>query len=630
MFFMCEVEQKRINILSLLFSIKDARLTFGEKPLFEDFAMNIHQGDRISLVGKNGAGKTTLFRMITGDIELDDGERWQEETLQTGYMQQDVIPKANQTIFQYILEEIREEAQVVSAYKVDIIAEALHLDVKRQMTELSGGQLRRAALARALVEEPDILLLDEPTNHLDLEVIEWLENYLQNYNGTVVCISHDKTFLSNISNKIFWLDRGRLRVCPRGFAHFDEWSTELLEQEERELRNRKALLAQEIDWASRGVKARRKRNVRRLQLVHEERERLKQDQSAYNRVVSKIQLPEPDSPEANSKIVAEFYNVSKSFKKEEGDELVLLKEFNMRIMRKDRIGIVGKNGSGKTTFLRLLIDELKPDKGKIKRAKTATVSYFDQKRKDLDPAATMQKVLCPEGGDYLDVRGKRRHVYGYLKDFLFDPKRVQNPVSTLSGGEKNRLMLARILANPGDFLILDEPTNDLDMDTLDMLEEILTNYEGTLFVVSHDRDFLDQVATKLLVFEGEGEIEGIIGGYSDYISYRDQKTTKAQKVKKAEDLPKKEVVQPEKAEHKQAVKMSYKLKYELEHLPEKISELEAQLSTLEKKLADPDFYQNEKESFHQVSEDYETVKRRLDRAETRWLELEDIRQAVAG
>ncbi|HCQ70897.1 MAG TPA: ABC transporter family protein, partial [Rhodospirillaceae bacterium] len=424
----------------LALSVKDAMVRYSDVPVFENLSFNIHKGARIALVGKNGAGKSTLMNIITGRQDLDEGERWEEQGLSIGYLQQEVIPKEGQSIYDYVIQEIPEEERELHAYKVDIVTDALQIDPQAMLTRLSGGQLRRAGLARALVEEPDILLLDEPTNHLDLEVIEWLEGYLKAYRGTLLCVSHDRTFLANITNQIFWLDRGDLKVCPRGFGHFEEWSTMLLEQEERELRNRKSIVAQEVEWASRGVKARRKRNMRRLELVKEMRDQLKADESSYRKATNKIKMETPKGIEENSKIVAEFYNVHKTFE-EDHKVIPILKGFSLRIQRGERIGILGKNGSGKSTFLKLLMGQIDPDQGRVKRRKELEFSYFDQKRSDLNPEDTLRKVLAPAGNDYINVMGKQRHVCGYLKDFLFDPARSYDKVSQLSGGQKKRLML---------------------------------------------------------------------------------------------------------------------------------------------------------------------------------------------
>ena len=623
----------------LLLSVKDAMVRYSETPVFENLSFNIHERARIALVGKNGAGKSTLMNIITGTQELDDGDRWEEPGLSIGYLRQDIVPKEGQTVFDYIFEEIKDEEAELYSYKVDIVAEALHLDVNAKMTRLSGGQVRRAGLARALVEEPDILLLDEPTNHLDLEAIEWLEEYLNNYRGTLLVVSHDRTFLANITNQVFWLDRGALRVSPRGFKYFDEWSTMLLEQEERELSNRKSAVELEVKWASRGVKARVKRNVRRLAQVKEMREKLKADQASYRKATQKIELKPLENIDVTSKVVCEFYKVFKSFEKEAGGTLTVLDGFSMRIQRGERIGILGKNGSGKTTFLKMLLGELEPDQGRVKRRKELEFSYFDQKRSDLDPTDSLKKTLSPGGGDYIDVMGKQRHVCGYLKDFMFDPARAQDKVSQLSGGQKNRLMLAKILADPKTCLILDEPTNDLDMETLDMLEEILSQYKGTLIVVSHDRDFLDQTVTKILAFEGNGKVETVIGGYSDYLEMKKnqgQETkaelseiaapSKKEKLKEAADDKPVEVAQKP---SKPAVKLTYKDQRELNNLPGKIEKVEAEIAALSEELSRAGFYQEDPQGFHKATCALSDAQAKLERYEARWLELEDMQAGNA-
>ena len=625
----------------LLLQVKDALVRYTETPVFENLSFNVHEGTRIALVGKNGAGKTTLMNIITGTQDMMEGDRWEAPGLTIGYLKQDIVPQEGVRVFDYIFEEIKDEEKELYAYKVDIVTEALQIDPQAYMTKLSGGQLRRTGLARALVEEPDILLLDEPTNHLDLEVIEWLEGYLNNYRGTLLVISHDRTFLSNITNQVFWLDRGGLRVSPRGFRYFEEWSDELLEQEARELKNRKQSVGLEVAWASRGVKARVKRNVRRLEQVKEMRDQLKADEAAYRRATQKINIKAPKEIDQHSKVVAEFYNVHKSFTSEEGKVIPILEKFSTRIQRGERIGIIGKNGSGKTTFLKLLIGELEADQGRVKVRKELEFSYFDQKRSDLEPTDSLKKVLSPTGNDYINVMGKERHVCGYLKDFMFDPSRVQDKVSQLSGGQKNRLMLARILANPKSCLILDEPTNDLDMDTLDMLEEILSNYKGTLIIVSHDRDFLDQTVTKIMAFEGQGEVDIQIGGYSDYLAKKQaEDAEKAQK--KSGSAPKPKQTAPTKPDETQnnepatyaapgpaktRTRLTYKLEHEYKQLPTKIKKAESEIEALNDQLADPDFYSRDADGFHEAVKALEESKAKLDRYETRWLELEEMKTA---
>ncbi|MFA4994000.1 MAG: ABC-F family ATP-binding cassette domain-containing protein [Bdellovibrionales bacterium] len=641
---------------TLLLTVQDGVIQFGDKTLFDGLTFNIRQGEKVCLIGQNGAGKTTLMNIIKGERELDAGTRWQLQGSTIGYLQQEVVPIPGQTVHEFIFAALNNQ-DGSHDYKIERVVEPLELHLEDQMTNLSGGQLRRAALARALVEEPDVLLLDEPTNHLDLDVIEWLETYLKSYIGAVMCISHDKTFLANVSEEIFWLDRGKLRVCPRGFSFFDEWATMILEQEERELHNRQKVLDYEVEWASRGVKARRKRNVRRVELMKAERDKLRADKNALSRMLAKIEYTPGEVAEASSKIAADFHNVHLSFN-EGGREKIILDKFNLRILRGDRIGVIGKNGSGKTSFLRMLVGELKPSMGKVKVAKDLQFSYFDQKRKDLVPHHTMQRVLCPNGSDYVDVMGKTRHVCGYLKDFLFDPKMVHHPVSALSGGQKNRLMLAKIMANPQSLLILDEPTNDLDMDTLDRLEDMLAAYKGTLLVVSHDRDFLDQTVTKVLAFEGDGKIEAVIGGYQDYLAKRKGKE-KPQPATKQKAKDKKEIPSPSRGKSdgndrttdeninnfppprgegqgggrsarkpSDKGKLSFTQQHELEKLPAKIKALEKEIAYLEDQLTDHGLYTRDAELFDKLTRDFGKALESLHAAEERWLELEELKASL--
>lgn len=597
----------------LLVSVQNAYISFGKTPLFEDLSFNIHAKSRICLIGKNGAGKSTLMNMITGAKSLDLGKRIELPGISIGYLTQDIEFDPEQLVFDYLFSGLRKENQSDDfSYMVDMIATPLQINIKDKMKNLSGGQLRRAALAHALIENPDLLLLDEPTNHLDFESVQWLENYLRSYNGTLVCISHDRTFLRNISDKVFWLDRGKIRVCPKGYSHFEEWAQMLLEQEERELDNRQRSVDIEEEWANKGVKARRKRNIRRLEQMKIERDNLKADKSLFRQTMQKLELA-PITPAMSSKILVEFIKVSKKFQ-DDVKHNVILDQFNLRVIKGDKIGILGKNGSGKTTFLKMLIGEMALDSGKIKLAKNIEISYFDQKRSNLKLNESLWKNLCPTGGDHIDVMGKSRHVCGYLKDFLFDPQSAQDPVITLSGGQKNRLMLAKVLANPGNCLILDEPTNDLDMDTLDMLEEILFNYKGTLFVVSHDRDFLDKTVNKTIVFEGDGMVECHIGGYSDYEAEKKNSVLNTDN-KAKNNLSKK---------NKSSTKLTYKLQYELNQLPKKIEILNNELTTLNKQFSDPDFFQNNTLRDKSLIRSKQLSKE-LEKLENRWVELETMK-----
>ena len=599
----------------LILSIKEAMVRFKDKPIFEDLNFNLHQKSRIALVGKNGSGKTTLMKMIAGEIELEEGERWLENKIEIGYLNQEFINLSNKNILQELISTINDDEE--KKFKIDIITEALNLNLKSKLIDLSGGQLRKVGLAKALINEPDILLLDEPTNHLDLEVIEWLENYLNKYNGTIICVSHDRTFLSNVTDKVFWIDRGNLKISPKGFKFFDEWSQSLLEQEEKELRNRKQSLSVDIEWASKGVKARVKRNVRRLEQIKLMQKKLEEDESSYRRAISKIKVNSNIKFKDHAKSISEFFNVSKSFKTN-SEEIKILENFNFKINKGDRIGILGGNGSGKTTFLKLLLKEEIPDKGTIKNFKNIEFSYFDQKRSDLFLKETIKKNMCPSGGDYINVMGKDRHVYGYLKEFQFDPKILNDYVSTLSGGQKNRLMLAKILANPKPCLILDEPTNDLDMDTLDLLEEILINYKGTLIIVSHDRDFLDQTVTRILAFQGDGQVIDCIGGYSDYLKLKKNSFKNKNFIK--HDLNK--VKKDNQSKISNNNKLTYKLEHELSIIPSEIQKLETIISQMNNILSDADLYTKNIDKFLKSSKTLEMSKKKLDELETRWLELD--------
>lgn len=606
----------------LLLNLENITLSFGGKPLFEDLNLHITERERICLVGKNGAGKTTLMRLMVEELELDSGSRFVLPGIKIGYLAQKVQFNPKMTVKEFVLSGLPEDEQnEASGYLADMVISPLGLEPAQVMAPLSGGQLRRAALARALVEDPDILLLDEPTNHLDLQAIEWLESYLASFRGALICVSHDRTFLANISNKVLWLDRGSIKICPYGYAKFDDWLEEQVQQEARELQNLQKKVEAEHDWTQGGVTGRRKRNVRRLRELGRLREKLQQDKAAYKQRAQKIELDPFKTPNA-SKIAAEFKHVSKTFQ-QDGKKIPILEDFEHLILKGDRLGILGRNGSGKSTFLRLLTGELEQDKGHIFRSKTLDISYFDQHRSELDANKTLWDTLCPNGGQDVYVGGdlerKPVHVCGYLKKFLFDPSIARDKVGTLSGGQQNRLLLAKILASPGNLLILDEPTNDLDMDTLDMLQDMLADYPGTLIIVSHDRDFLDRTVTEILAFEGDAKVEHVFGGYSEYARLK----------KSAKKLPVDIVVgesnknKINNAESKKVSGLTYGEELELKELPRTISKLEKSLSDLQERLDAPGLFDQDPDGFHQLISEFDENKIALSDAEERWLALEE-------
>jgi ATP-binding cassette subfamily F protein uup len=603
----------------VLLALEDITLIIGTKRLFEGLNLHILEGDKVCLVGRNGAGKTSLMRLIVQDLELDAGKRFQLPGIRVGYLAQHVTFDAEQKVGDFVLLGLpKEERNDALRHKADIVLGPLDLDPDAPMGHLSGGQLRRAALAQALVAEPDVLLLDEPTNHLDLTAIEWLEQFLARSRSAVVCVSHDRTFLSNISHKVFWIDQGMVRICPTGYAGFEEWQETVMEQEARTLANMQKKLELEEEWTQGGISARRKRNQRRLNELFRLRDKIKADKEALNRKQATINM-DPLNSTPSSKIVAEFKHVSKTFQRE-GKTIKILDDFSMKIIKGDRIGILGKNGSGKSTFLKLLIGELEADGGFIYRSKKIDLAYFDQHRSALDPKKTLWKTLAPNGDYvYLGSGQHRRHLHvaAYLKKFMFDPKRSKDDVGTLSGGMQNRLMLARTLINPGNLMILDEPTNDLDMDTLDMLQGILADYAGTLIIVSHDRDFLDRTVTEVLAFEGDAKVQDYFGGYSDYM-----RQTGGAAYKKLAKPKKEKTTEPVKKENKPA--LTFTQAHELKKLPEKIVTLEASIAAMTAQMQDPTLYTTDPKAFDKIMRTLPKLQAELATCEARWLELESL------
>lgn len=610
----------------VLVALEDIYLTVGSRLLFSGVNLHISEGDKICLVGRNGAGKTTLMRLIMQELETDSGKRFLLPGTRIGYLAQQVDFTPEQTVRAFVMQGLTHEAEQGEelAHRADIVITPLGLDPSAPMGHLSGGQLRRAALARALVDEPDVLLLDEPTNHLDLEATLWLEQFLARTRSAIICVSHDRAFLNAFTHRVFWIDHGTVRSCPVGYAGFDEWAEQILESEARTLANMQKKLEQELDWTQGGVTARRKRNMRRMNELHRLRDKLKADKAAYNAKIQAIDI-DPLKPTPASKIVAEFKGVSKTFTRD-GKQIKILDNFSRRIVKGDRIGILGRNGSGKSTFLKMLIGELEPDSGLVFRSKKIELAYFDQHRAALDPKNTLWHTLAPNG-DYVYIGSgenrKHRHVAAYLKDFLFDPKRAKDEVGTLSGGMQNRLLLARTLINPGNLMILDEPTNDLDMDTLDMLQEILANYQGTLIIVSHDRDFLDRTVTEVLAFEGAAQIDSYIGGYSDYLEAKEAKT-KPKKHKAKAAIPTQAAPTPAEATPAKPTSqtLSFTELHELKKLPATIAALEKEIEPLRLLMADAELYTRDPQLFDRTLRYFTRAQKKLEDAENRWLELE--------
>ena len=601
----------------LLFSLKEGSISYHKNEIFKELDLNIHRKDFIALVGKNGAGKSTLMNVISGQHEIDLGEIWSIDNIAVNYFNQNYkLQNENNTVEKEILSAITNQDDI---YEIDIFCNNLSVDKNSLIKNLSGGQKRRVGLIKTLIKPSDLLLLDEPTNHLDLDTIVWLENYLKKLDSAILCVSHDRQFLKNFTNKILWIDRSRVKVNNSGYSDFENWSNTLLSQEERELQNRKQFVNLEVNWANKGVKARVKRNTRRLEQAKELKDNLDRDISEFKKATRKIEINQIFENSKNFKHVAEFHNAEFYFGTE--DKNLILKNFSLKISKKDRIGLLGSNGSGKSTFLKILLNELHLKSGTLKLRKELEFSYFDQLRNDLKDNLPIKKILVPSGGDYLKTQGKERHVCSYLKDFHFDPSKANDPVGSLSGGMKNRLLLSKVLSNPKSGLILDEPTNDLDIDTLDLVESILSGYNGTLVVVSHNRDFLDKLVNKILFFKGNGEVVLFNGGYHDFLNNKDLLINDSDDSLKIDHKAEKYKKNSSKVTKK---KLTFKLQYELNNLPKQIDLLKEQIDHFEKILEAPDLYKKDYDLFITSSEKLGSLQLELETKEQRWLELMEL------
>lgn len=603
-----------------LLTLQDITLTFGGRPLLAGADLSASTGERICIVGRNGSGKSTLLKIAAGDVLADSGKRFLQPGATLRYLLQEPDFKEHSTVRSYVEAGL---APGDDGYRASYLMEQLSLTGDEDTSSLSGGEARRAALARVLAPEPDILLLDEPTNHLDLPAIEWLEAELKSMRCAMILISHDRRFLENLSQAVVWLDRGTARRMDRGFAHFEEWRDSVLEEEEREQHKLDRKIVAEEHWLRYGVTARRKRNVRRLGDLHALREKRR----THYRAQGNVTLAAGEA-EASGKLVIEAKGLSKSF----GDR-VIVKDLNLRVLRGDRIAITGPNGAGKTTLIKLITGLIAPDAGTVRLGTNLEIVTLEQDRNSLIPGTSLKDALTGGGSDQVIVNGEARHVIAWMKDFLFRPEQAGTPVDVLSGGERGRIMLARALSTQSNFMILDEPTNDLDLETLDLMQELLAGYAGTVLLVSHDRDFIDRVATSTLTFEGNGQWREYPGGYSDMMR---QAGDARVEVKRTDVLapvgkaakPVAQVASKEAREQKR--KMSFKDKHALETLPAEIDKLNSEIARLQEKMAAPDFYANDPVGFDKAAVTLNMAQTKLAEAEVRWLELEMLREEIEG
>ncbi len=613
---------------SPLLSVSDLALNLGDRWLLRHVSLVVSPGDRLAFVGRNGAGKSSLMKLIAGYTEPDEGSRWCAPYCSVAYLPQNPSFKASMSLSSYVLSGLDDEPHMSVedrrklAYKADAIIGRLGLDPAQMTDNLSGGEQRRVSLAKALVSDPDVLLLDEPTNHLDLPTIEWLENMLKARKGALILVSHDRAFLRTLGNGVLWLNQGTLRRRQGAFDEFDDWSEAILSEEAVRLHKLDKKIAEETRWSHQGISARRKRNQGRLRDL--QALRLQRARQAPSQI--KELTVNPVKAETGGQVVLEAKDISLSVSAADQIRL-LVQHFNLKIQRGDRLGLVGPNGVGKTTLVRALLGELAPDAGHVKAGYGLISGYFDQNRTFLNQQASPWTVLCPDGGDMVEIAGKPRHVTSYLRDFLFDDNKMTQKVSTLSGGEQNRLMLAFIFAQPHNFLVLDEPTNDLDMETIDLLQEVISEYDGTVLIVSHDRDFLDRTVTGLLAFEDSGRIIAHAGGYTDYLDRRRRQIDKQQQTQADKKDRQKKTGQKKTADRPKD-RLSYKQTYLLEKLPNEMATLTEQITTAEQHLSDMTFFEQDPDSYQKLAKQTRQNKMMLQEKEEAWLELAILREEL--
>ncbi|GGD05115.1 ATP-binding cassette domain-containing protein [Aquisalinus flavus] len=600
-----------------LLTLRDIALTFGGTPLLTGAELFVQDRDRLCLVGRNGSGKSTLLKIAAGLVEADSGERMIKPDVTVRYLEQEPDFSGHATIRDYVAAGLTLGDE---EYRIDYMLTELGLTGAEHPAKLSGGEARRAALARVMAPEPDILLMDEPTNHLDLPVIDWLERELKSTRSAVVLISHDRRFLENITSRTIWLDRGKTRDLNQGFGAFEEWRDTVLEQEEMEQHKLDRKIVREEHWVTYGVTARRKRNVRRMKELGD----LRAQRRETVKVQGGVKLAASESGQSG-KLVIEAEHLAKSYGERE-----IVKDFSIRIQRGDRIGFAGPNGAGKTTLLKMLIGALEPDSGSIRIGTNLEIITLDQKRDSLKPETRLMDALTGGRGDMVSVGGQQRHVMSYLKDFLFQPEQARSQVSALSGGERGRLALAIALAQPSNLMVLDEPTNDLDLETLDLLQEMIAAYDGTVLLVSHDRDFLDRTVTATIAPEGDGTWRVWPGGYTDMMRQkREMPVREAPATDKTADKPKPDMASAAPQPHKKA-KLSYKDQYALDTLPTELEKLQQEIAAYEKVLADANLFMKDPDKFKKATAALEAAQASLAEKEERWLELEMMRESLEG
>ncbi|MCF6302562.1 MAG: ATP-binding cassette domain-containing protein [Devosiaceae bacterium] len=596
-----------------ILTLSDIMLTFGGNPLFEGLNLSVNQGERICLVGRNGSGKSTLLKVMAGIMEPDAGDVFLRPGNAVAYMEQDPDLSAYETLGDYASSGLDPSEY----YRVEMVMEGVKLNVDQSPAQASGGERRRAALAKLLASDADLMLLDEPTNHLDIEVVAWLEEHLKQTRRAYVIISHDRAFLRNLTRTTLWVDRGVVRRSDKGFEHFEDWRDRTFEEEDLNRHKLDRLIKAEARWAVEGISGRRKRNIGRVGRLDD----MKQGRAEQIRRTGTARM-EFDGGPKSGKLVFEATDVSKAY---DGKQIV--KDFNLRVMRGERIAFVGPNGVGKTTLINLLTSTLAPDEGEVRIGSSVQMALLDQTRATLPPDTSLKDALTGGGKDTVLINGSEKHVIGYMKDFLFSPDQLNTPLKALSGGERARVMLARALALPSNLLVLDEPTNDLDLETLDLLQETLAEYPGTLIIVSHDRDFIDRVATITLIAEGDGTWTTYAGGYADMVALRGFGVRKGKTLPKAVSKAQ-SAKKPSRTSVLTKKKLSFNQQHALKTLPEKMANLESDMAGLRTRLEDPGFYSRDPQSFADVSKQLQEKQTLFDEFENQWLELEILREEL--